>query len=381
VFYIHPWEVDPDQPRLESRWKSRLRHYRNLAYHASQARSTLAVVNEECVIASKIRNTLELDYPKSLLKILVVSDGSDDRTVEIAQEYHDQNVTVLDLKSNRGKATALNEAGKDTETDLLCLCDANVMFCSDSLARMIRHFADSAVGAVSGSVIITSQESDFGAGESVYCRLERAVHMGETRLGSSVTVDGGMYVIRRELFRKIPANTILDDFVIAMHVIRAGFRVVFEPSAVAFENGTPTGNQEYWRRVRVTEGAVQTLKTGIWPPVSRPFVFWNYVSHKLLRWLGPFLLIAFISSNALLFKEGEFYQLIFAGQFVFYVLALTATLIISFRKTAIGGITYFFVMSHVAMIHGWWRGIFRRQTGRWRRTERKLGTSHAISSK
>lgn len=326
--------------------------------------------NEESVIRAKISNALEVDYPKDRLEILVASDGSSDRTVSIAEGYQDAAVRVLSFANRRGKASVLNDVVAAAGGEVLCLSDANVMFRPDAISRLVARLNDPKVGAVSGEVRLASQESNFGEGESWYYRMERAMQLGESLTGSMIGVDGGMYVIRRELFRPLEADTVLDDFTTTMHVIQQRRRVVYEPNAVATENGTPLARQEFRRRVRVTAGAVQSIKRGKWPPLARPVELWQYISHKLLRWLGPVWLILLLVSSAVLCSEGTIYRIALAGQLAVYLLAAAATGSLRLRQTRPGGIAFYFVMSHVAMTWGLLKGTLNLQRGVWTRTER-----------
>jgi len=328
--------------------------------------------NEESVLGEKLENSLAIEYPSDRLEIVVASDGSQDETVNIARGFEDRGVHVLDYPERRGKASVVNEAAAATQADVLCFCDANVMFRPDALRRMVARLDQRHVGAISGDVRMASHESDFGEGESLYYFLERMLQLRESRVGSIQGVDGGMYVIRRELFQPLPADTILDDFVLSMRVIQQGKRVVYEPNAVATENGTPSAHAEFRRRVRVAAGAVQSIKRGEWPPCWRPVELWEYVSHKLLRWLGPVWLVLLLVSNILLWNEGLAYQLCLISQATVYLLAGLGAVSLRFRRTRLGGIAFYFAMSHVAMGIGLIKGLLNGQRVTWHRTERAV---------
>jgi cellulose synthase/poly-beta-1,6-N-acetylglucosamine synthase-like glycosyltransferase len=335
--------------------------------------------NEETVLQEKLENVLRIDYPRDRLEILVASDGSVDRTLEIARGFESHGVTLLDMNPRRGKASALNDAVKTARHDVLCLCDANVMFRPDALKILVSRLDDPQVGAVSGEVHLASHESNFEHGEGLYYQLERRIQEAESSRGSLMGVDGGMYVLRRPLFRPLPPDTILDDFVISMRVIQQRHRVVYEPDACATENGTPLAMQEYRRRVRVSAGAVQSLKRGEYPPLSRPIECWQFVSHKLLRWLGPVWLIVLLVSNAALLRGGLLYQALFAAQIAVYAIAAVAALSLTVRTTRIGGIVFYFVMSQVAITWGLIKGLLNRQKVTWNKADRSQ-SSHPMGA-
>ncbi len=326
--------------------------------------------NEESVLRAKLENALALNITFDDLEIIVASDGSRDRTVEIARAFEDRGVRVLAFAKRRGKASVVNDAVGQARGDVVCLCDANVMFEPDALEKLVARLGDPKVGAVTGEVRIASHESNFGQGESSYYSLERRLQIAESRVGSLMGVDGGMYVLRKELFRPLPADTILDDFVISMQVIRQGYRVVYEPSAVAHENGTPTATQEWRRRVRVAAGAMQSVLRRQWPPVTRPVELWQYLSHKALRWMMPGFLVVLFVSNALLAPAHLFYQATLVGQCVLYFMAAGGLVSLRFRRTRIGGIAFYFVMSNVAMAVGLVKGLFNRQPVTWQQADR-----------
>ncbi len=335
--------------------------------------------NESVVIHAKLENSLAIDYPEDRLEIIVASDGSADDTVEQARVFESRGVRVLDLQPRRGKASILNDAVDVCQAEVLCLCDANVMFHPDAIRKMVAHLSDPSIGAATGDVRLASEQSDFGEGESLYYKLERAVQLGESRFGSLVCVDGGMYVLRREHYRTLRPDTVLDDFTTTMNVVQQGQRVIYEPDAIADENGTPSWKQEYRRRIRTTIGAVQSVRRGFWPPVSQPVVLWQYVSHKLLRWLGPIWLVGLFVSGCLLWSSGWVMQAIVGLQGMCYSVALVAAVVRPLRESSWGGIPFYFAMSHLAMLVGLVKSLFQTAQGTWERTDRQLPMAAAQS--
>ena len=345
------------------------RHKRPRAYEPTVS-LIIPAHNEAKILKAKLENSLALDYPREKLEIVVASDGSSDATVPIARAFEARGVAVLDFERRRGKASVLNDAVAHATGEVLCLCDANVMFAPDALRRLVDRLGDGHVGAATGQVRIASDESNFGHGESAYYNLERRLQSAESQLGSLMGVDGGMYVVRRELYRPLPADTILDDFVISMQVIRQGYRVVYEPRAIAHENGTPAASQEWRRRVRVSAGAAQSLVRGHYPPWGRPVELWQFVSHKLLRWLSPMFLLVLLVASVMLFGTSSFYRLALLGQAALYLAATIATVSVWFRQTRPGGIAFYFVMSNLALAVGLVKGLLSLQPVTWAQAER-----------
>ncbi len=338
--------------------------------HAPRVTLVIPAHNEALVIEAKLRNALALEYPHDRLEILVVDDGSTDQTVAIVEQFAARGVRLWTSAGRRGKTAALNAAAATATGQVLCLCDANVMFAPDALSRLVARLADPRVGAVSGDVRLASQEANFEYGERLYYVLERRLQAAESRLGSLMGVDGGMYVVRRELFTALPEDTILDDFVTTMRVIRRGFRVVFEPLATATENGTPTARAEWVRRVRLSAGAAQVLKRWETPRLVQPIECWQYVSHKLLRLCDPALLVGWLVTSLVLAPWGQVYCLAWGAQVVFYVLAAIGAAVVPFRRTALGGVPFYFVLGHLGLAWGVVCGVFDWQPVTWRRTPR-----------
>jgi hypothetical protein len=189
-----------------------------------------------------------------------------------------------------------------------------------------------------------------------------------------VTVDGGMYAIRKNLFRPLPADTILDDFVIGMNVALAGRRVVYDPSAVATENATVDVRQEFRRKVRIVAGAFRELVRGHGVPgTGHPQLLWSYVSHKLLRWLVPwFLLVLFTCSLSLACRRGTGWvgAAVLAPQFLLYGCALIGATRPNARWPAVIGVPFYFCMVNAAAWLGSLRGIAGIERVTWRKAER-----------
>lgn len=362
--------------------------------HESNALPSITLIvpahNEAAVIGDKLLNVMQLEYPESQLEVIVASDGSKDGTNEIVRDFlasHPSlNVRLLAFEERRGKASVLNDAVTSAAHDILCLCDANVMFQPLALKKLVMALLQPNVGAATGCVVLASEDANFGAGEDTYYSLERRLQSAESRLGSLMGVDGGMYVIHKNLFTTIPSDTILDDFVTSMQVVRAGRRVVYVPDAIANENGTPTGSLEFRRRVRISAGAAQVLMRGDYPRLSQGLYFWQFASHKLARWFGPIWLISLFASNLALvgMVDGEpliGYWLMgsLAAQLLVYLLALASTFSMRLRGTRLGAISFYFVMSHVAIAIGFVKGLLQWQAVTWQPTERV--TSTAMASK
>lgn len=280
--------------------------------------------NEERVIGAKIGNSLALDYPAGKLKIIVVSDGSTDRTNAIAQSFSDPRLTFLTYEERGGKAKALNTGMERVSGGIVVFTDANVIFEPDAVQKLVAYFAGPEVAGVVGNVILRSADGSI-AGEGVYSRYEKAVHTAEAELATMITVDGAMYALRREFVRPIPSDSITDDWYLGSGVLLKRKKIAWAPDAIGFESAADSVAGEFQRKVRMVAGGYQTMfrRAGLFlNPVAHPVVSFMFVSHKLLRWLAMLFMAVLFFCNLPLVVESWWYQMTLAGQAVFYCLGV-----------------------------------------------------------
>jgi len=306
----------------------------------------IAARNEESNLPGKLENLHHLNYPRDRLQIVIVSDGSTDRTASILCEQG-CSITSVILDQSNGKACALNEAVKHADGEILVFQDARQLADPDAILELVSCFADSTVGAVSGELLL-----EAGAGATVsdalglYWTIEKVVRKLESASGSVVGVTGAIYAIRRELYTNMPRGTILDDVFVPMHVARLGKRVVFQPSAVARDHIFSETGKEFSRKVRTLTGNYQLLRLAPWllSPVN-PLLF-RLISHKLMRLLVPLLLALMLVASGS--SSGQIYRVFFWLQVLFYTLAIFGRVIPSTRKFKPVAIAYTFVMLNAA---------------------------------
>jgi len=306
----------------------------------------IAARNEEVNLPAKLENLRLLDYPQHRLQIVIASDGSTDQTVSILREHASQIVPVI-LNESNGKAYALNVAVKSATGEILVFLDTRQFVEPDAVSELVSCFADSAVGAVSGELLLeTSSGAPSSDALGIYWKIEKAVRKLESASGSVVGVTGAIYAIRRELYTDIPQQTILDDVFVPMHVARMGKRVVFQPSAIARDQLFSEKGKEFSRKVRTLTGNYQLLRLAPWLlSPANPLLF-RFISHKLLRLTAPLLLILMLVASAM--AGGPVYRAIFWLQILFYVLAACGTFVPSTRKFKLVGIANTFVMLNLA---------------------------------
>ena len=329
----------------------------------------IAANDEAAVIEAKLRNALALDYPEDKLDIVVASDGSLDDTNSIVGRFAPR-VRLFDFSPRRGKIAAINEGMRAVSAEIVVFSDANTFLQPEAVRALVANFADPKVGAVSGDVALVGDRALLAQSEDLYYRYERWVQQGESGIGSMIGVDGALYAIRRRLFVAPAEDTILDDMAIPMAVVRAGYRVVFEPAALAHEQGSGTATEEFARKARVIAGAVQFMaRRDSAVPLGAPQVMFSMISHKALRWLSPVFAISAFLSSVVLAASSQAYLTVVMVQAV--VLAFgTAGCVPTLRRASIIAVSHYFCLVQTAAAVGFARGLTGRQSVLWRRFHR-----------
>jgi cellulose synthase/poly-beta-1,6-N-acetylglucosamine synthase-like glycosyltransferase len=325
--------------------------------------------DEEDVIEAKLRNTLEVDYPRDLLEIVVASDGSVDATNSIVRTFAGEGVKLIDFRTRRGKIAAINGSVPQVSSDIIVFSDANTFLATGAVKALVRNFADPNVGAVSGDVVLLGDRASLGRSEDLYYRYERWLQRAESAIGSMVGVDGALHAIRRDLFISPPSDTVLDDMAIPMTVAQSGHRVVFEAEALAYEQGPRTAVEEFWRRVRISAGGVQYLIRSDSPIPAEAQLLFSLVVHKALRWLTfSFAALAFVSAVRLSQDSGIFFAFVI-GHFVLLLLGI-AGCVPALRRWRPIGLVHYFCLVQTATACGLVRGLRNRQPVAWERFAR-----------
>ena len=327
----------------------------------------ICALNEEKIIGAKLRNSLELDYPEDRLRIILVSDGSTDRTAEIAREFL-PHVELIERRERRGKIANLNDVIAGRTEEIVALSDANVIYDSQAVRRLVGHLSDPAVGAVSGKVVLVETTEEIEGAQENYYSLEWGMQERESGVHSMIGADGAMYAFRRKLFRPCPNDTLIEDFVIPMSIVRQGFRVVFEPGAIGWEEGVRGLEEEFRRKVRIAAGAAQALLRGNGWPLGAPWRYWIlFASHKLLRWLSPVtalvtVALACVSPEAALSRA-------VLGAALLALAAAGLRAVTGWRNPVLDG-AFYFVFGLVAQGWGLLRGFTGTQPVFWAKADR-----------
>jgi cellulose synthase/poly-beta-1,6-N-acetylglucosamine synthase-like glycosyltransferase len=359
-------------PLLLACWaKLRARHVHTDPNYTPSVSLVIAAYNEESVIESKLANCYVLDYPIEQLDVIVVADGSDDRTAEVASR--DPRVTVIYQPERLGKMAAINRAVAAARGEILVFSDANNLYTPATLRALLAPFSDSEVGVVTGRKAI-----DDGGGrpldkaEGLYWRYESKIKSWESQLGSVTGVAGEILAIRRAIFRPPPVGTVNDDFVLAMQAAIDGWRVIYAPQAVSIEPASATLGDESIRRSRIVAGRYQALWQLLPALLMRqPVLAWQVISHKGLRPLVPFAMLAAGLSNLLLGRWLGWARAIATLQGLFYSAALLGWWNErQGRRNRLLYLPYYFCRVNFAAVQGFQRFLSRRNNALWTKARR-----------
>ena len=293
-----------------------------------EASLIIAAHNEEGVLRAKLENALAMDYPAERLDIIVVSDASTDDTDRIAAEFAARGVRLHRQEVRGGKTEAQNAGVRLARGQFVAFSDANSMYAPSALKRLLAPFADERIGCVCGELQYANPEDQgAGKGEGLYWRYEQFLKRRESLLSSALGANGAIYALRRKLFVELGGD-IISDFVAPLHAWRRGFRIAYEPTAVATEYSSGRFGDEFRRRRRIVSRSLYGLWTeaGVLNPVAHFFFAFQMFSHKLLRWLVPVWLLVVLAVNIPL-AASEYYGILLALQVAFYGLAALGLLL------------------------------------------------------
>lgn len=336
----------------------------------------IAAYNEESVIKERIQNCLNCDYPSDKLEIIIASDGSDDQTANLASTFNQEGVVFFDYHERRGKINVLNTTVPQTKFDLLVFSDANTHFEPQALKKLVRHFQNPTIGGVCGCLkFVAIEGSNSGEMEGLYWKFETFLKTVEGRFGALLGANGAIYAIRKKLFVPCPSDTIVDDFVIAMKVLEQGYQMIYDTTAIAFEESAGNVIQEKKRRIRIGAGDFQALGLlrGMLD-LRKGFPALAFWSHKVLRWCVPFFMIGAMGTNLFLLNR-PLYQITFALQCLFYAAAFLGQILCwAGKKEKVCHLCYYFCSMNLALLLGFVNFMAKTHSVKWERTVRNTTT-------
>lgn len=334
----------------------------------------IAAFNEEEIIGEKMDNNHALSYPADKLKIVWVTDGSNDRTNELLKEYPD--VTTLYDPARKGKTAALNRGMQYVKTPYVIFTDANTMLNKDAILEIVRQFSNPKVGCVAGEKRVEIQkEQGATAGEGIYWKYESALKALDYRLYSAVGAAGELFAVRTELFEQMPTDTLLDDFILSLRIAQKGYKIAYCKEAYATETASLNMKEEEKRKIRIAAGGLQS----IWRLRSLLNIFrygtlsFQYISHRVLRWtITPIFLFLLIPLNIILAYKGEFtYIFLLLLQVLFYLMAYAGY---KFEQRSMRNklffIPYYFSFMNINVIRGFFYLAGNKGNGAWEKAKR-----------
>lgn len=354
-----------------------------------QVSFVMSLYNEESVISDKIDTLLSVDYPKGKFQVFIGSDSSDDQTHKIVLDkiQHQKNFHFHPFEIRRGKPSVINDlvaqaASKNVFTDnhILVISDANVMLEKNTILDLAKHFKNKAIGLVDSNIIPpkVAQYSKEGIAASEKSYISGEVHLKHLEgkaWGRTMGPLGGCYAIRARLFEPVPPSNLVDDFYIAMKVFEKGGLAINELAAVCYESAPERIEEEFRRKTRISQGNftnLVTFKHLLWPPYSS--LSFAFLSHKVLRWFGPFFILAALLTSATL--AFGYNNLFYVVLFIIIVFGLFGIPIldslfrkINFNVTILRYITYFNAMN-LALFNGFIKYLKGGQNGIWQPTKR-----------
>ena len=289
----------------------------------------ICAYNEEKNIENKLQNVKELDYPFEKIQVILVDDGSNDNTVNIAKGFNYVNIISLERS---GKTAAQNKAVNIAENEILVFSDANSIYQANAIKKLVRNFADKRVGVVCGELHYKEDRSE----ESLYWKYEISIKKAESRNGWLLGANGGIYAVRRQSYVPLPVDAI-SDHLEPIKVYGNGFDIIYESEAIALEEA-PKNILARKRRIILRSLISMKYIRSELNPFKKRSIFIPYVSHKLVRWLTPVFLILILLSNTLLINNAKIYLYAFYCQILFYLLGIIFSPIRYFLKVNIASL-------------------------------------------
>lgn len=338
----------------------------------------ITAYNEEAMVKEKMDNCLALEYPTDKLKIVWVTDGSNDGTNELLKAY--PQVTVLFQPERQGKTAALNRGMGFVSSPIVVFTDANTMINSEAIRNIVAEFTDAKVGCVAGEKRIASKEKDgaAGGGEGIYWKYESTLKALDSRLYSAVGAAGELFAIRRELFEVMERDTLLDDFILSLRIAQKGYKIAYCDRAYAIESASTNMKEEEKRKVRIAAGGLQS----IWRLRSLLNIFryrmlsFQYISHRVLRWsITPILLFIMFPLNILLVitKGVDTYAILLILQLLFYLSGIWGYYLSTRQiKNKVLYVPFYFLFMNINVVKGISYLKKNKNNGIWEKVNRSL---------
>jgi cellulose synthase/poly-beta-1,6-N-acetylglucosamine synthase-like glycosyltransferase len=328
----------------------------------------ISAYNEQSTIAEKMQNTLDLDYPKEKLQVIVASESTD-KTNEIVNSYQQQQICLFAYDGREGKAATLYKTVPHAKGKIVVFSDTNAMYEKDAIKKLVRNFSDERIGCVSGRLKYSNPDNtSVGFGEGFYWRHETVIKKLESRLHSLLGANGSIFAIRRDLYLPMTRDR-GDDFELPIRIAINGYGVILEPEAVSWEKASKTTRDELRRKVRIIAWNMKSCLMLLRECFQKRKVLlvFQLISHKLLRWLFPVFATGLLITN--IFLSGVFFRILLVLQLVFYTAAGIGCILDVSRNTVprLLLVPYYFCLMHYAAIAGVYRLMCGKQKSVWKK--------------
>jgi len=336
----------------------------------------LSVYNEDQIIRDKLRSVFNTTYPDDKFEMLIGSDGSTDQTNTILRLFSVEEPTLrfFQYSERTGKGKVINRLREEAKGEILIFTDADIMFSRDLIYNLVRHFKNKSIGVVATNIANKNLDNKgISVQEWSFMSRETRMKYREGKIwGTMMGAYGACYAIRNELFTPVPEGYTVDDFYITMKVLEKRYRCILDLDAIHYEIISNQLSEEFRRRVRISSGNFQNLKEFyklLWPPFSG--LSFSFMSHKVIRWIIPFLLILLIVSNIFLFPVNLFYKITLYIQGVLLIIPFIDLLLrkLGLQIVFLRFITYFYSMN-MALLAGFFKYIKGAETNVWQPTQR-----------
>ncbi|WP_308596854.1 glycosyltransferase family 2 protein [uncultured Parabacteroides sp.] len=335
----------------------------------------IAAYNEEDIVRQKMENCRDLSYPSDKLRIVWVTDGSDDHTNKRLAAYED--VSVFFTPERKGKTEALNRGMQYVSTPYVVFTDANTMLNTEAIKEIVRCFSNPKVGCVAGEKRVDTQSAQGAtAGEGFYWKYESALKDLDDRLYSAVGAAGELFAIQTRLFEQMPSDTLLDDFILSLRIAAKGYKIAYCKEAYATETTSLNMKEEEKRKIRIAAGGLQSVwrLRGLFNIFRYGMLSFQYISHRVLRWtVTPLMLFLLLPVNLILALSGNpFYIGTLTLQLLFYVAAYAGYRMEQRNlRNKLLFIPYYFIFMNVNVIRGFFYLNKNKGNGAWSKAKRK----------
>ncbi len=337
----------------------------------------ISAYNEEKVIAEKLENSLSLDYPKEKLEIIVVSDKSSDRTDEIVSSYAKRGVKLLKQKVRLGKTAGLNAVQEKAGGEILIFTDADSKLHKDTVKYIASGFSDTTIGLITGSTQYTSSEDldvSITESSSIYTTIEKRIKKYESLLGSCVGADGAIFGLRKKLYQQLSDEDI-NDLVIPFNVIKQNYRVVFDERVICAEHSSKNTLNEFKRQIRITNRSLLAIfkYRELLTPYKNKFYGLKIISHKLIRYLSPWILCLWVSVSLLFMKSSLLIKVALSvGVGICCVSAVMQILKNGGRVGSLNKYGIHFLLMNVAYMIGWIKYLTGKRDISWNTDDNRM---------